>query len=122
ASTAIFDGQVVDYPKTSLSYNLFNQQPEDKERVLGTTNAAGEEKWIEVDLGKQQLTAWEGNKLVMQFPISSGKWAPTPTGTFNIWYKIRYTRMTGGSKELGTFYDLPNVPDDLFFYQGYGLH
>ena len=28
----------------------------------------------------------------------------------------------GGSKALGTFYDLPNVPNNLFFYQGYALH
>jgi len=119
ANIAFFDGQTVDYPKTSLAYNSSTSTNKD---VLGTTNASGEEKWIEVDLSKQLLTAWEGNRIVMQYPISSGRWSPTPTGTFNIWYKTRYQRMTGGSKELGTFYDLPNVPDNMFFYQGYGIH
>lgn len=115
ATKAIFESREVDYPKTSLS-NAENY------RILGTTNSAGEEKWIEVSLDEQKLRAWEGARLVMEFPISSGLWYPTPKGTFNIWYKTRYTRMTGGSKDLGTFYDLPNVPSDLFFYQGYGLH
>ena len=58
----------------------------------------------------------------MQFPISSGKWAPTPTGTFSIWYKTRSQSMIGGSQELGTYYNLPNVPNNMFFYKGYALH
>ncbi len=125
AAVAIFNSQVIDYPKTSLAYS-FKQSTADASNndsvVLGTTNAAGEEKWIEVSLQDQRLRAWEGNKLVMEFPISSGLWAPTPTGTFNIWYKTRNIRMTGGSKDIGTYYDLPNVPSDMFFYKGYALH
>lgn len=126
ASLAIFNSQVVDYPKTSLAHlndnPLIADSKNPETQVLGTTNGSGEEKWIEVSLDEQKLRAWEGNRVVMEFPISSGLWYPTPKGTYNIWYKTRYTRMTGGSKELGTFYDLANVPDDLFFYQGYGLH
>lgn len=118
ATTAIFNSSIVDYPKTSLAYG---NQPSLTE-VLGTTNDEGVEKWIEIDLGKQQVTAWEGNRVAMQFPISSGKWAPTPTGTFNIWYKTRYQSMIGGSRDLGTYYNLPNVPNNMFFYQGYALH
>lgn len=125
ASIAIFNNQVIDYPKTSLSYQ-FDQPPasanSNTQAVLGTTNTQGQEKWIEVSLSEQKLRAWEGNKLVMEFPVSSGLWFPTPTGTFNIWYKTKSIRMTGGDKDLGTYYDLPNVPDDLFFYQGYALH
>lgn len=30
--------------------------------------------------------------------------------------------MVGGSKELGTYYNLPNVPNNMFFYQGYAIH
>ena len=30
--------------------------------------------------------------------------------------------MTGGSKELGTYYYLPNVPSNMFFYKGYAIH
>lgn len=119
ANFAIFDNQVVDYPKTSLA-NLQVENPDTQ--VLGTTNASGEEKWIEVSLDEQKVKAYEGNTIVMEFPISSGKWGATPKGTFSIWYKTRNQSMIGGSKELGTYYNLPNVPHNMFFYKGYALH
>lgn len=123
-NVAIFNGQVIDYPKTSLAYSYSRSlaQTDSGQKVLGTTNAAGEEKWIEVSLDEQKVRAWEGNKLVMEFPISSGLWAPTPKGTFNIWYKTRSQSMVGGSQDLGTYYNLPNVPNNMFFYQGYAIH
>lgn len=124
ASIAIFNSQIINYPKTSLavSYDQVLAQTENNSAVLGTTNSNGEEKWIEVSLEEQKLRAWEGNNLIMEFPISSGLWAPTPKGTFNIWYKTRSQNMKGGSQELGTYYDLPNVPNNMFFYKGYALH
>lgn len=124
ASMAIFNSQVIDYPKTSLAYSYAQSlaQSVSNENVLGTTNEAGAEKWIEVSLDEQKLKAWEGNQIVQEFPISSGKWAPTPTGTFNIWYKTRNQAMTGGSKALGTYYFLPNVPHNMFFNEGYAIH
>lgn len=119
ANIAIFNSQVIDYPKTSLAYaaraTIQNQV------VLGTT-APGEEKWIEVSLAEQKVRAWEGNKLVIEFPISSGLWSPTPTGDFRIWHKTRSQRMEGGSQALGTYYNLPNVPNNMFFYKGYAIH
>lgn len=122
ANLAIFNGQEVNYPKTSLAYkfteSILGEQPD----VLGTTNTAGAEKWIEISLDDQKLRAWEGDRIVMEFSISSGKWAPTPKGTFNIWYKTRSQKMEGGSKELGTYYYLPNVPNNMFFYKGYAIH
>lgn len=121
ASLAVFDGELIDYPKTSLAQ--INSTPAPNETaVLGTTNSSGEEKWIEVSLDQQKLRAWEGNRIIMEFSISSGLWSPTPKGDYNIWYKTRYQRMKGGSKELGTFYDLPNVPSNMFFYKGYAIH
>ena len=125
ASMAIFNSQVIDYPKTSLAYSYAQslaQNNQSDQAVLGTTNAEGLEKWIEISLDEQKLRAWEGNKLVLEFPISSGKWAPTPKGTFNIWYKTRSQSMVGGSQALGTYYNLPNVPNNMFFYQGYAIH
>lgn len=120
---AIFNGQIVDYPKTALASNIYSDVLSDaRSNILGTTNPSGEEKWIEVHLGQQKLRAWEGNTIVMEFPISSGKWAPTPEGTFYIWYKTRNQRMQGGSKDLGTYYNLPNVPHNMFYYKGYAIH
>lgn len=121
AAVAIFNSQAIDYPKTSLAYGYAPQENTDRQ-VLGTTNEAGEEKWIEVSLDEQRVRAYEGNNVIMEFPISSGLWAPTPTGEFRIWHKTRFQNMVGGSKEMGTYYNLPNVPNNMFFYKGYALH
>ena len=93
--------------------------PEAESAVLGVSS---EEKWIDVDLDTQTLRAMEGDKEVMKFLISSGKWAPTPTGEYRIWIKLRYTKMSGGDKTKNTYYYLPNVPFVMYFYQGFGLH
>lgn len=124
ASTAVFMSEIINYPKTSLvnAYTQSLEQNQNQQVVLGTTTSEGKEKWIEISLDEQKLTAWEGDRVVIEFPISSGKWAPTPKGTFNIWYKTRSQAMKGGSKELGTYYFLPNVPNNMFFYQGYAIH
>lgn len=103
------------------------------ENENNNSNVLGDEyngnKRIEVDLTKQQMYAYEGEQLVYSFLISSGLWDRTPTGTFKIWIKIRSQKMSGGSKELGTYYYLPNVPYIMFFYNdkiakktGYSLH
>jgi hypothetical protein len=95
--------------------------------VLGDSSSEG--KRIEIDLANQKLYAFEFDRKVYEFPVSTGKWGRTPTGTFKIWIKLRYTRMTGGNKALGTYYNLPNVPYTMFFYnkdipksRGYGIH
>lgn len=99
---------------------------EQSSQVLGDNLS---NKHIEVDLTNQKLLAYEGDKLVYEFPVSTGKWGRTPTGVFSIWIKLRYTRMEGGSSALGTYYNLPNVPYVMFFYNdsipksmGYSLH
>jgi lipoprotein-anchoring transpeptidase ErfK/SrfK len=114
-----FQGRTV-YPPAE---NTFAQAVEP---VLGSTTAP---KRIAIDLTTQHLYAYEGDNVVMDFPISSGKWGKTPTGTFHIWIKLKYTRMTGGNKAIGTYYNLPNVPNTMYFYNettpkylGYGIH
>ena len=87
--------------------------------VLGT-NTDG--RWIEIDLSDQKLFAHNGGSIDYEFLISSGKWAPTPTGEFRIWIKLKYTKMEGGRKDNNTYYYLPNVPYVQYFYQGYGIH
>ena len=72
--------------------------PEDNNQVasiLGETN--NDNKRIEIDLSGQKLYAYEGETLVFNFTISSGKpWWATPTGEFRTWIKLRYQRMRGG--------------------------
>ena len=119
---AIFNNESVDVPQSVATLGDAIQSSS----VLGDTTAV---KRIDVDLTQQRLFAYEGNKLVYSFLISSGKWGRTPTGIFRIWSKFRYTKMEGGSKQLHTYYYLPNVPYTMFFYnedvpksRGFGIH
>jgi lipoprotein-anchoring transpeptidase ErfK/SrfK len=109
---------------------VFNNKPVPvgKEVALGPERrilsaVSPDEKWIEVDLTNQKVFAHEGDRIVYNFPISSGKpWTPTVTGEFRVWIKLKYAKMSGGSRALGNYYYLPNVPFIMYFYQGYGIH
>lgn len=114
-----FNGEEVKVPKQIAAV------PEEK-AVLGETDS---DKKIYIDLSAQRLYAKEGDRIIYEFLISSGKWGRTPTGEFTTWIKLRSTRMAGGSKELGTYYNLPNVPYTMYFYnaqipkwRGFGIH
>lgn len=118
AQEAIFMGRKISIP-TYLARNLDDSLP-----VLGDNTG---EKHIYVDLNNQQLHAYQGDKLVLSFPVSTGKWRATPTGDFRIWVKLRYTGMSGG--EGADYYNLPNVPYVMFFgnneypaSMGFSLH
>ena len=97
-------------------------------KILGDTTSSSNKR-IEVNLTTQTLTAFENDQNVGCFLISSGKWGRTPVGTYYIWAKVKSQKMSGGVKELGTYYYLPNVPYIMFFYNdkvakklGYSLH
>lgn len=109
------DGQFLSQKFTYKLHNLPTTA------ILGSTTSS-QDKWIEVDLSDQRLNMKEGDNTVGSFLVSSGKWAPTPTGEWRIWTKLRTTRMEGGSKALNTYYNLPNVPYTMYYYQGYGIH
>lgn len=85
------------------------------------TSRPGGEKWIDVNLTTQTLTAYEGQTPVYNALVSSGLARyPTVTGTFAIYVKYTAARMRGGYG--ADAYDLPNVPYVMYFYKGYGLH
>lgn len=124
---AFFDNNPVVIPSGLLALLNSYQAPK-----LAYSSVLGEStgpKRIEVDLTNQRLYAYEGDKMIYNFLVSTGKWGKTPTGVFNIWIKLRATRMTGGSKELHTYYNLPNVPYTMYFanneipkWKGFGIH
>jgi LysM repeat protein len=79
--------------------------------------SGGRGKWIDVNLSKQRLTAYQGNTPVFSALISGGlPRTPTVVGRFKINTKLRATRMRGPG------YDLPNVPYTMYFYRGYAIH
>lgn len=76
-----------------------------------------EKRWIQVNLAKQRLIAWEGKTPVYAVAISSGKKStPTRTGIFKIQSKFKTTRMRGRD------YDVPKVPYAMFYQGNYGIH
>lgn len=115
---AYFNGSKYEVPNEIAGEKTL---PNAEEDVLGSKSKKVE-KVIKIDLSDQKLYAYEGSKKKYSFDISSGKWGLTPTGEFRIWTKLKYTLMTGGSKELGTYYYLPNVPYTMYFYKDYGIH
>lgn len=82
-----------------------------------TTLKSSQQRWIQIDLKKQRLFAWEGKTQVYAVIISSGKDStPTLPGVFAIQSKLTQARMRGDD------YDLPDVPYVMFYEGSYGIH
>jgi hypothetical protein len=87
------------------------------------------EKWIDVDLTRQQLVAFEGRRPVFATLISSGRRNPqdpehdfpTPPGTFRIREKHVTTTMDGDVASDGP-YSIEDVPWVMYFQGSYALH
>lgn len=74
-------------------------------------------RWIEVNLSRQRLTAWENSRVVYSTVISSGKGStPTRRGVFAIQSKHRAKTMRGRG------YVVPNVPYTMFYSGPYAIH
>ncbi len=90
---------------------------------------APDEKWIDVDLTRQALIAFEGKRPVFATLISSGRRNPqdkehdfpTPTGTFRIGEKHVTTTMDGDVASDGP-YSIEDVPWVQYFQGSYALH
>ncbi len=80
------------------------------------TPGAGE-RWIDIDLSDQRLTAYEGEAAVRSTLVSTGiARYPTPTGRFSI--RIKYI----ADDMAGTGYYLPDVPYTMYYYRAYAIH
>jgi lipoprotein-anchoring transpeptidase ErfK/SrfK len=76
-----------------------------------------EERWIDINLSTQMVTAFEGDEVVRHFTISSGRTGtPTVVGEFRIWVKVRIQDMSGPG------YYIRDVPYVMYFYEDYGIH
>ena len=112
-AAGVFEGRSVVVPNINLALDKAHPT------VLGTAIPSGD-KHIYVDLSTQILYAYEGTSKIFQTFVATGRWGKTPTGNFNIWTKLRSTRMSGGSG--ADYYNLPNVPFVMYFYGDFGLH
>ncbi len=87
----------------------------------------GIDRWIDVDLSKQLLVAYEGERPVFATLVSTGRKGPkeepfdTPTGTFRIVTKHISSSMDGNTASDGN-YSIQDVPWAMFFHGNYALH
>jgi len=100
--------------------NFINGQ----KQILAATQTIPPEKVIEIDLSKQKLFAYNNGSLEKEFIISTGKWKyPTPVGNYKIQTKLLKTTM---ARNYGPGnpdnYNLPNVPNVMYFYRDYAIH
>jgi hypothetical protein len=85
------------------------------------------EKWIDVDLGRQILVAYEGEQPVYATLVSTGKKGTaeesfeTPTGSYRIDTKHISSSMDGSTASDGN-YSIQDVPWAMFFKDSYALH
>jgi hypothetical protein len=78
-------------------------------------------KRIEVSLARQWLFAYEGNRLVLDVPVSTGKDGfQTPPGRFAIYSKVPIKTLRGRAN--GESWNVPDVPSILFYRGGFAIH
>ena len=103
-------------------------------------HAATHERWIDVELASQTLTAYEGTRPVFATLVSTGigpQGSPlaTPVGTHRIWVKLATSTMDNvddedvastttirGNDEDAHRYSIEDVPWVQFFAKGVALH
>lgn len=78
-------------------------------------------KRIVIESSEQKLSAYAGDELFIETPISTGlDLTPTPRGTFTVYKKTPSRYMQGPLPGLPSdqYYDMPGVPWNLYFTQG----
>lgn len=86
------------------------------------------ERWIDVDVQSQVLTAYVGERPVFATLVSTGRGAEgnvlgTPRGARRLWVKLRASNMDNLDDEsAGENYAIQAVPWVMYFEKGYGLH
>jgi hypothetical protein len=86
------------------------------------------ERWIDVSVASQVVTAYEGDRPVFTTLASTGvghgdEATATPLGVHRVWAKLRTTDMTNlEDEDAERYYSMEEVPWVLFFTKGYGLH
>jgi hypothetical protein len=90
-------------------------------RPAAPAPAARGGKYIIVDLSNQWLYAYEGDTLVFDTGVSTGRDGfNTPVGNFAIYAKLRSQTMEGTLG--GEYYRVPNVPNVMYVVGGVAIH
>jgi len=97
---------------------------DNKKKIIAATQQVPTSKSISIDISKQKLFAYSNGVLEKEFIISTGKWKfPTPVGNFKINNKVLKTTMARNyGSDNPDNYNLPNVPNVMYFYRDYAIH
>ena len=86
------------------------------------------ERWLDVDIASQVLTAYVGERAVFATLTSTGRGndgteLATPRGVHRLWVKLRTSNMDNLDDESAAEnYAIQAVPWVMYFERGYGLH
>lgn len=86
------------------------------------------ERWLDVDLERQVVTAYQGDRALFAMLVSTGRGAKgselaTPPGTHRLWIKLLASDMDNlENLEARENYAIQAVPWVMYFQRGYGLH
>ncbi len=95
--------------------------PAPADKPVAPAPAARSGKYIIVDIGDQWLYAYEGEAMVYDAPVSTGRDGfNTPIGTFAVYAKLRSQTMEGTLG--GEYYRVPNVPNVMYVVGGVAIH
>ena len=96
------------------------------ERVSPPDGVGPHERWLDVDVQRQILVAYEGRTPVFATLVSTGretKQSKTPLGVFQIWVKLDYSDMDDLERtDVDKNYAIQDVPWVQFFRGSYGFH
>jgi len=104
---------------------LFIPPPEPEPAIGGISGGyvpGGGEVWIDINLSSQYMVVYQGDSVVMETYISSGKPGfETPTGSFRI-------NLKNGTQDMegligGEYYNVKDVPSVMYFTdRGHAIH
>lgn len=96
-------------------------QPSNTLLTVPAAATAGGAKRIEVSRERQWLAAYEGDQMIFDMPVSTGKTRfDTPPGTFNVYLKRSLQTLRGN--ENGESWNVPDVPYIMYYDRGFAIH
>lgn len=81
-------------------------------------------KRITINVHRERLRAWEGNRVVYSTPVTTGdRYLPTPTGYYTIYAKFSpYTMISPWPKSSYKYYPPSRMSFAMEFQSGYFIH
>jgi lipoprotein-anchoring transpeptidase ErfK/SrfK len=108
---------IVTFGVAPIDIPVFAQIPPEQIAQRMTQLKNSNQRWLEINVTTQRLTAWEGNNAVYAVIISTGKQStPTATGLFTLENKQPLARLRGSN------FDVPDVPYVLYYEGGGAIH